>query len=64
MNVEIRCIECKGVYNFIRKNYSAFLDAQFEDVKEQIPKAVSMIKLARLISGIVSDEESFKKKKK
>lgn len=55
---------CPLCGNFVSKNYSAFLSDQTENIVEQISKARTMIKLARLISSIVSDEESFKKKKK
>jgi hypothetical protein len=60
------CPECKHEEN---KNYSAFLDAQCDHVRSgnyvlHSAKARKMIALARVISKIISNEESFKKKKK
>ena len=49
------------------RNYSAFLDSQFNPEKNGVTlhnlKAGGMIALARAISSIVSNEESFKRKK-
>ena len=51
------------------KNYSAFIEAQCENHKLNgytlhSAKARAMITLARAISTIISNEESFQKKKK
>ena len=85
MQVEIRCLSCKGVYvcrqgntkifgpiidttcplcgNFVSKNYSAFVRDQTDDIEENFAQAGAMIRLAQAISKIISNEESFKKKK-
>ena len=59
------CPECGHEEN---KNYSAFLETQFDHVMDgkvvkHSEKARLMIGLARVISKVISNEESFKKKK-
>ena len=60
--------ECPICGVSIDKNYSAFLDVQYS-VKEgrytkHNEKACTMIAMAHSISKVISNEESFKKKKK
>lgn len=59
--INTTCPECG---NLVSKNYSAFLRDQTEQMESKVGRAVAMIFMARNISEVVSDEESFKKKKK
>lgn len=59
--IEVTCPKCN---HFVSKNYSAFLFDQTNHMDSKVGRARVMISLARAISKIISNEESFKKKKK
>lgn len=55
--------KCPACGHFVSKNYSAFLFDQADSIEGKVGRARHMIAMAQAISEIVSNEESFKKKK-
>lgn len=59
--IDTKCPVCG---HFVSKNYSAFLFDQTNKLEDKVERAKVMIAYAQAISEIVSNEVSFKKKKK
>lgn len=59
--IETTCPSCK---KFTKRNFSAFLDKQTENIEDIFKKAIKMIHLAQAMSHIINDENVFSIRKK